>query len=173
MSQKRKLTNIRINGQPTTWRAMSGIYNVDYRSIYNKAQKSNKTAMAINGDVIQWDVATYESYFVVEGKRLETIRELAAYLKIGKSTVDKILHSSGKSFMHNNVNVKRFTKLKSTQTETGVIDAIPFEKEVVLFKYDVIEFGGHQLVRKLYIGGCDEVLSHTYGYEQGKQFLTL
>jgi hypothetical protein len=174
MSELRKLINIRLNDQPTTWSAMAGRYKLHYKSLYNKAQKSNKTIMAIDGDVIQWDVAMYESYFIIEGKRLETITELAKYLKVHKSTVGKILQKRGnKSFTYNNLSVKRVTKLKRTNTDAGVIDAKPLVQERKLFDYDTIEFAGHTFVRKLYVAFGDRVLMHTYGYEEGKQFLAL
>lgn len=174
MSELRKLINIRLNGQPTTWSAMAGRYKLHYKSLYNKAHKSNKTIMAIDGDVIQWDVAMYESYFVIEGKRLETITELAQYLKIHKSTVGKILQKCGnKSFMYNKLSVKRVTRLKRTKTHTGVIDAKPLVEERKLVDYDTIDFAGHTFVRKFYVAFGKRTLMHTYGYDHGKQYLAV
>jgi hypothetical protein len=173
MSEKRKLINIRLNGKPTTWKAMDGLHGLQYKAIYNKAVKSNKTVMTINGDLIKWDLAKTETYFIIEGKRMETIHDVARYLKISYHTVSKLLERSGTSFSYNRMLVKRITKIKDTEGSEGIIDASTKLVERKLFEYDTIECGSQTLVRKFYIGLQRRTLMHTYGYEQGKQFLAV
>jgi hypothetical protein len=174
MSQTRKLVNVRLNGELSSWRLMASKYNLHHKMLYNRAQKSNKTKMVLEGDVIQWDVIIADNYFVVEGKRLDTVKELADYVKVNKFTMSKVLQRNGNSFTYNKYAIRRMKIVKKTLTETGTIHAVLAQShERRTIKYDTYELGGQTLVRKFYTGGKVPVLMHTYGYEQGKKFLTV
>lgn len=170
----RKLINVRLNGEQTTWKAIAFRYRVHQKMIYNRAVKCQKTKMAVDGDVIQWDVIIADNYFVVEGKRLDTVKELAEYVKVNKFTMSKVLQRNGNSFTYNKYAIRRMKIVKKTVTETGTIYAVLAQShERRTIKYDTYDFAGQTLVRKFYTGGKVPVLMHTYGYEVGKQYLQL
>jgi hypothetical protein len=174
MSQARKLVNVRLNGEPSSWRAIASRYKVHYKLVYNRAVKTQRTKMVVEGDVIQWDVIIVDNYFVVEGKRLDTVKELADYVKVNKFTMSKVLQRNGNSFTYNKYAIRRMKIVKKTLTETGTIHAVLAKShERRTIKYDTYELGGQTLVRKFYTGGKVPVLMHTYGYDEGKKFLTV
>jgi hypothetical protein len=170
----RKYANIRWNGTNTTWKDLSVRYNIDQALIYNRAIKSGKSSMKIEDDIISWEIQEWMQYFIVEGKQMENVRELARYCKVHVSTVFNQMQRNPVNFNCNGLSIKRIKKMKLSIKATEPSEAHSFISEPKpLFKYDVIEFGGQQLVRKIYIGGVAETLSHTYGYDEGKQFLTV
>lgn len=172
MSQTRKLVNVRLNGKPSTWREIESRYNCNHKILYNRAVKSQRTKMAVEGDVIEWDVIIADNYFVVEGKRLDTLKELADYVKVNKFTLSKVLQRNGNSFTYNKYAIRRIKVVKKTVTESGTIHAaLTGSHERRTIKYDTYKFAGHTFVRKFYTGSGQRILMHTYGYEHGKQYL--
>jgi hypothetical protein len=162
--------DLKLNGETITFEKLAK--HLDWDSVGAKIKEHKwKRKFTFNDNIITWAVYESEYYVFVEGKKYSSYEHAAKALNSSKITLLEYIREKGKKFKIKGKKVE-FTYKEYIFNDR--IDNRPYtprnsDRKVCInpINYDLINFKGIKIVRKLFDGR----LVSTYSFEAGAKFL--